>query len=118
MAKYSTSVNPFAYKERGIYYKYLDYYYKYFPKENIRIIIKENFTGNKVAIQNLYNFLGCKNSFEPISLSKVINESPKNFTFEEEIAVKKELYKYYNDYNVILQNKYNIDISIWDKVCC
>jgi len=110
---YSTSVNPFNYIERGIYYRFLEYYYSYFPKENIKIIVKEEFTNNINAIQNLYNFLECDNSFVPDSLDIIINKNNKKLEDQDEQLVKEKLSEYYEEYNYILYNKFNINIENW-----
>jgi len=115
VTKYITSVNPFRYKERGVYHKFLDYYYKVFPQKNIKVIIKENFTGNLEEIQSLYTFLEIDNNIIPNSYTKVINKS-KN-TIEESILnrVKTKLFDYYKEHNIMLSTKYGLDLAVWDN---
>lgn len=113
MTQYNTSVNPFNYLERGVYYKYLDIYYKYFPSKNIKVIIKEDFINNINNIKELYSFLECSNSFYPASIEKVINKSKKEFNLEEEYEVREFLMKYYIKYNKILKEKYSLNIEKW-----
>lgn len=110
-----TSVNPFNYLERGIYHKYLEYYYKYFPKNNIKVLIKEEFINNKEEIRNLYNFLGVENSFTPNSISKIINRSKSNICIDKLKTIKEVLASYYQKHNKILENKYKINIDIWSN---
>ena len=110
---FSTSVNPYNYLERGIYYKYLDYYYKYFDRKDIYIIIKENFTGNLKAIQSLYGFLGVNSQFTPKDLNRIINSSKQSIDSEKIAKVKDRLKDYYKEYNRILKDKYHLDIDIW-----
>lgn len=112
-SKYNTSVNPFDYKQRGIYHQYLDYYYNYFPETSIRVITRETFIGNLSSIQSLYGFLNCHSSFIPASLNKVINKSKKKISRESEILVKKKLSEFYKKHNQILSEKYQIDIQKW-----
>jgi len=113
VSKYNTSVNPFDYKQRGIYHQYLDYYYHYFPEESIRVITRETFINNLSNIQALFGFLNCNTSFIPASLKKVINKSKKNFSSESEVLVKKRLSEFYKKHNQILLEKYQIDIGRW-----
>lgn len=113
---FSTSVNPYNYLERGVYYKYLDFYYKYFDKNSIYIIIKENFTGNLDAVQKLYSFLGVDEHFTPRDLNRIINSSKQNIDSEKIAKVKEKLKDYYKDYNQILKDKYRLDISSWQSL--
>jgi hypothetical protein len=99
MDNIKTSVNPFAYKERGVYRPYLDSYYQYFPKENIKIIVKEKFTNNLEAIQDLYAFLGANSHFKPDSINTIINKSKNSITSEEENLVRDYLSKFYQEHN-------------------
>lgn len=108
-----TSVNPFAYKERGVYLPYLNSYYRYFPKENIKIIIKEQFTNNQEAIQDLYTFLGVDSRFKPESINTVINKSKNSIDSEEEKRVREHLSAYYQEHNKALADTYDLDISVW-----
>ena len=113
---FNTSVNPYNYLERGIYFKYLDYYYKYFDKNSIYIIIKEEFTGNLDAVQKLYSFLGVDERFTPRDLNRVINSSKQNIDSEKIAKVKEKLKDYYKNYNQILKDKYHLDISSWQSL--
>jgi len=111
ISKYTTSVNPFNYKERGLYYKYLEYYYTYFPKENIKVIIKENFINDIKQIQSLYKFLEVDDTFIPSSINKVVNSSKSKMKISNEIV--ESLSKYYKRPNLNLQKLLNRDFSLW-----
>lgn len=108
---YATSVNPFAYKERGLYVKYLEYYYNYFPKENIKVIIKEEFIGNEKEVENLYDFLGVEKTFIPESLNTVINKSKKDIDIPPDVL--KSLNLYYKQPNTQLEEFLDRDLSLW-----
>lgn len=110
---YSTSVNPFNYKQRGIYHKYLEYYYDYFPKENIKIIVKEDLIANLSVVQDLYNFLDVYNGHIPESLNSKINPSKSNINSHSLSLVQDKLANFYREYNQILKDKYMIDTSLW-----
>ena len=113
---YTTSVNPFAYKERGKYHKYLEYYYEFFPKENIKILIKENFIGNQLEIKELYNFLEVESNFIPKHKNDKINQTKTRLDISELNNIKKELYDYYQEYNQILKDKFNLNIKCWEQL--
>jgi len=114
-SKYKTSVNPFAYKERGFYHQYLEYYYTYFPKENIKVIIKENFTNNIESIQNLYAFLGLNSNFIPPSYNLVVNKSRNTVVYENLTEVRHKLSCFYKENNQILIDKFKLNIDKWNE---
>ncbi len=114
-SKYKTSVNPFDYKQRGVYHKYIDYYYNYFPKENIKIIVKEELVNNVDIIQDLYSFLGVDEMVIPNSMNSIINKSKNNIQFDKLAKVQTILADYYSDYNQILDDIYNINTTTWRK---
>ncbi len=64
-----------SYRERGFYYKHLKPYFDLFPKENIKILLFDDFKkDNEKVIKELYNFLGVDSSFKPSIIGKKINE--------------------------------------------
>jgi hypothetical protein len=71
----SISTNPFDYLGRGLYYKYITLYLKYFNKEKLDIIFSEEFLCNLAEVQKLYSFIGVAANFVPPSLHKKVNES-------------------------------------------
>ena len=61
-----------SYFEKGLYYKYLSYYFELFPPENVLVLLVEDIQNSKEAVvRQLYRFLGLKNmDFVPRSLDK------------------------------------------------
>jgi hypothetical protein len=114
-SKYNTSVNPFDYKERGIYHKFIKCYYNNFSKENIKIIVREDLVGNINAIQDLYKFLDVDSSHIPVSLKTIINPSKSNIDSHSLSLAQDKLANFYQEYNIILKDQYMIDISLWRK---
>jgi hypothetical protein len=112
-SKYNTSVNPFDYKKRGIYHLYLDYYYSYFPKENIKVVIKEDLVNSIETIQDLYKFLEVDTSHIPTLLKTKINPSKVDIHSKSLALVQDNLANYYQEHNEILKDKYMLDISKW-----
>lgn len=109
--EYSTSVNPFNYKQRGIYYKYIENYYNYFPKENIKIIVREEFTNNINAIQDLYKFLNIDSTFIPNSIDRIVNSSKNKLDLSS--SVLESLAEYYKEPNERLQKLLGKDFRLW-----
>lgn len=108
------SVNPFKYVERGEYLRYLEQWEHNIDKENIKIVISESLFGNLTTIQDIYKFLGVDNQFCPLLLNNKINSSEGDKISEKEEATVKYLYEHYKDWNVSLQSKYNLDLSLWE----
>lgn len=110
-SKYDTSVNPFDYNQRGIYHQYIEYYYDYFPRENIKVIIKEEFIANQEKIGELYEFLGVDKKFIPESLNKVINKSQKKIDIPS--SVLESLSQYYKQSNKQLEELLSREFLLW-----
>ena len=68
------------YKNQGFYYQQLKPYYELFPSEQIKIYLYDDLVSNPVkTMQDIFNFLGVDDSFEP-NMKKKHNTSklPKN----------------------------------------
>ena len=109
--KKSTSTNPFDYRQRGVYYEFIDYYLKYFSKKNIKIIIKEEMVANIDGIQNLYRFLGVSDLFIPKNINRVVNSSKININVP--VSVLRTLNEYYKNPNQHLQKILNRKMPLW-----
>jgi len=88
------SVSPFSYLQRGQYSDYLRVYERYFPRDQIIILLFEAFTTDFAAIQTLYHRLGVSTGFVPEALGQSVNAS----THDSEQAVTPELRAYLRDY--------------------
>lgn len=90
----NTSVDPFDYIGRGMYYKYLEKYLKYFPKEQVYVLIKEEFIGNITEIKTLYKYLEVNNNFIPQTYDRKINSSKLQVELDKEVIdYLKEVYE-------------------------
>lgn len=87
------STSPYAYLHRGLYLNYIQMYERYFPKENLIILISEELIGQLELIQALYGRLGVQPDYAPPHLNETFNES--NAT-EENLAP--DLADYMRDY--------------------
>lgn len=74
-----TSVNPYAYQKRGRYMDYIDQYLKVFDREQINVIIYEEFIENTDAIAGLYRWLDLSSDFFPDNISDRVNASDISF---------------------------------------
>lgn len=72
------------YVEKGLYYKYLEFYIKVFGRKNILVVFHEDLLNDpKTTIKKVYRFVGIKDkSFLPKSLKKKKNKAGKaKFSF-------------------------------------
>lgn len=110
----SDESNPhqsYAYLTRGVYVDQIREMYKYFPKSQVLILKFEEFFSNKENIRNVYNFLN-------IPYHDISFETYNKGDYDHEITDKqlvKDLYAYYDKYNLQLRNEFNIDVSDWLK---
>lgn len=74
------SVSPYSYLRRGRYIDYLLMYERYFPRQNMLVLIYEQFVGNVQVIKQLYHFLGVQADFVPATMDQVVNAVPKEPT--------------------------------------
>jgi hypothetical protein len=108
------SSNPFSYVEHGKYINYIHEWEKLIGKEKIIFIVSENFFGNISSFKNLYRQLGVNDSFVPKKFKFKINQS----NYDKNIISPKLIVRLKNEFknsNYLLQKKYNLDISRWEK---
>ena len=82
------------YKEAGKYYGQLRRYYDSFPKENIKVIIYEDFKKDPLVVYKVIcDFIGVKNSFEPNMTVKHNTGSLSNSQFLTNLFMKPNILK-------------------------
>lgn len=108
------STSPFAYLKRGLYIDYIEMYERYFSRDQIKILIFENFVNSEKSVQDLYSFLNINNTFKPSKLNKIINKGNKRIP-DLNGELKSYLYKYFRNSNRKLEINYNIDLSVWKR---
>ena len=82
------------YKEAGKYYGQLKKYYDSFPKENIKIIIYEDFKRNPLTVyKEICKFIAVKSSFVPNMNKKHNTGSLSNNRFLTILFMKKNVFK-------------------------
>jgi hypothetical protein len=77
-AAFLTSVNPFAYRQRGLYINYINDYLTIFNRRQIYVLILEEIVSNLAGVQNLYRWLGVDDGVVPTSLNDVVNSGYRN----------------------------------------
>ena len=110
-AKFSTSVNPYAYRTRGHYIDYVEAYLNIFNASQLEILIFEEFVGKLASVQALYRWLGIEDSFVPESLGQVFN--PTVIEKEEHNEVFKDLALGYQDSIGRLEGYLGRRIDVW-----
>jgi hypothetical protein len=82
------------YKEEGKYYGQLKRYYDSFPKDNIKVIIYEDFKKNPLRVyKEICDFIGVKSSFTPNMNVKHNTGSLSNSRFLTHLVMKKNIFK-------------------------
>lgn len=88
-AAFTTSVTPYAYRNRGQYLNYISAYENVFGKSQLHVQIFEEFVNNLNSVQLLYRWLGVDDAVVPSALSKVFN--PATEAKEEQGKVFRDL---------------------------
>jgi Sulfotransferase family len=74
-ACHTTSVNPFAYRQRGYFIDYIEPYLAVFPKEQIYTLILEELVSDQSRIRSLYQWLEIDPDVLPASRGLIVNAS-------------------------------------------
>jgi hypothetical protein len=105
------SVSPYAYLGRGRYIDYLLMYERFFPPENVKVLLFEQLVGSQVQINLLYTYLGVT-KFTPTVLHTSVNTGPR-----PNVPLASELRRYLVDYfagpNAQLEKHLNISLKDW-----
>jgi hypothetical protein len=59
--------------KRGLYIEQIEMYERFFPREQIYIVLHERLIASPEALDSIYRFLGVDDSFNPPSWGQVIN---------------------------------------------
>lgn len=104
------SVSPFAYKQRGIYVKYIDLWVELFGRENLILLVSENIVGQRDSVQALYQNLQVDDAFLPEGLNDKVNTTDSDTTSP---ALRRQLQEFFSPWNKELASKYGLDLSRW-----
>ena len=111
----STSVDPKAYLERGLYWQQIEPYLHVFDKERVKLLISEDTFGNVAAIKALFEWLG----LEPTALLSVfsnpVNQSTRYRQTEDRLPddLYQALLEYFRQPNIELAANTQLDLSAW-----
>lgn len=72
-AAFTTSVTPYAYRQRGHYIDYIESYLEEFDAGQFCVLIFEEFVNDLASVQRLYSWLEIEQDFVPPSLDEVFN---------------------------------------------
>jgi hypothetical protein len=107
------SVSPYQYLERGKYVSFIDAYAKHFSKEQIKILVFEEFVGNESKVKELYRYLGVADNFVPNSLHERVNLAAKKIDpLSPKLCAK--LAEYFRESIEELSEKYDVNTSKWN----
>lgn len=107
----TVSVNPFDYLGRGEYARFIELYRHYFPNDQIKVILYEEFIGNREAVADLYRFLDVDDGFVPENLATIVNASVKQQKVDD--MVLQRIDAYYEAHNAALAKLLNRDLGKW-----
>ena len=107
------SVSPFAYLRRGRYLQYIAMYEKYFPAEQIHIMIHERLVKTAQPLRSLYSFLGVDQNFFPTTLHKIVNANKNKPKIKLDPELEKYMREYFEDYNLYLAQRLGDTLLEW-----
>lgn len=107
------SVSPYAYLRRGRYMDYIEMYQKYFPPNQIHVVIQEQITRSTPPLRDLYSFLGVEPSYHPEALYRVINANEVKRPKTLEPDLEKYLQSYFSDATAALARYLKMPLSEW-----
>ncbi len=106
------SVSPFAYLSRGRYVDFISMYEKYFPRENLYILLLEDLISDRSVLKDLFRFLRVSLDFFPQSWGKTVNPGDKG-DHELNKELENYLVGYFAEPNASLSERYGISFSAW-----
>jgi Sulfotransferase domain len=106
------SASPYAYLKRGIYIDYIGVFEQFFKRDNLIILIYEEFVEQLASVQNLYATLGAATDFVPPSLNEDINVSEKA-VINLMPDLEKFMVDYFADANAQLETYLGRKITAW-----
>lgn len=109
--KYSTSVSPFNYLERGYYARYLKTYFDIFDKSACRVILFTRFVGREDQIRSLFQWLEVDETFNPTDVSKKVNSNDVVYDVDPQLVSALRLH--FQPFNQELEELLNMEIPEW-----
>tara|TARA_B110000483_G_C18146791_1_gene523802 strand:+ start:470 stop:1219 length:750 start_codon:yes stop_codon:yes gene_type:complete len=111
---FTTSVNPFIYKKRGLYNNYLREIFDIFNELQVKILIYEEFLENLIEIKNLFKWLEIDSDYVPKLYQEKVNNNINNFHNDKETINK--LFDEYKESILDLETLIHKKIKVWHKL--
>lgn len=110
-APFTTSVTPFAYRQRGHYINYIESYLKVFDPSQLCVLVFEEFVGDLEKVHSLYRWLEIDDKYVPEALSQVFN--PATVESEDQSQAFRSLALGYQDSIARLEGHLGRRIEVW-----
>lgn len=110
---FTTSVTPYAYRQRGHYMNYIESYLQMFDASQLCVLIFEEFVNNRASLQQLFGWLGVNQDFVPSSLKEAFNQTTGRK--ENHLEVFRDLAFGYQDSIARLEGWLGREIEIWRR---
>jgi len=110
---FHAEIKPFAYIDRGRYCQQIKNLFKFFTRNQVHIILFDNFNRNsQKEVSNVFKFLDIDSSFIPANLKEVYNKStaPEDVIGDED---REFLFSQLNDDIQELAQLLKYDLSHW-----
>lgn len=107
-----TSVNPYAYMKRGKYIVYLKKIANIFPRDQIKLLILEQFINEESSTDQLFSWLGLNPINCEMLLAQKQNSAP-NHSLQTEMQCLRELGHQYKQSIKALEENYMLNLKQW-----
>jgi len=108
------SVSPHAYTERGKYIQHLEFWERYFGRDQLILLIAERFIANKTAVTDLYHRFGLDETLSPSTLNELVNAGDHDLS---DSFIPDSLYgmlaEQFRPWNRRLAEHFKLDLSCW-----
>jgi hypothetical protein len=112
----NTSVTPYAYTERGKYIQYLERWERLFGKDNLILLVAEQFLSIQTSISSLYQRLGINPKIVPPSLPEQVNAgSAGRAKITLSYGFRESLQEMFRPWNRQLEERYGLELSCWEE---
>ena len=108
------SASPYAYLHRGRYIEYIELYLRWFPTEQIKVLLQEQLTHSLDLTRDLYHFLGASRDFIPPVWGRRVNEgdSPRDPLPPD---LERHLTEYFSEHNARLARFLGVELREWHR---
>lgn len=108
----SLSMSPYAYLEQGIYLPYISAYEQLFGRNNVYVLVLEEFVKSIRNLKELYKFVRVDSDFRPPNFDEKVHASEQKGPRPSKTLLKKLASYFYKD-NEQLAKHCNINLREW-----